>query len=45
MRQEQLDVTSNHPTDVIYAILDESETMACIDYGNLKVERGTNKRR
>ena len=38
MRQEQLDITSNHPTDVVYAVLDESETITCIAYGKTKKE-------
>ena len=38
LMRQQLDVTSNHPTDVVYAVLDESETIACIAYGKTKKE-------
>ena len=37
-RQEQLDATSNHPIDVIYEVLDESETIACIANGKMTKE-------
>ena len=30
MRQKQPNVTSNHPTDVVYAVVDKSKTIACI---------------
>ena len=38
MRQEQLDATSNHPTDVVYEVLDEIKTTACIAYEKMTIE-------
>ena len=42
-REEQLDVTSNHPTDVIYEVLGESKTITCIAYGKTMKEGQMNE--
>ena len=42
-REEQPDITSNHPTDVIYEVLDQSKTITCIAYDKTMKEEQMNE--